>query len=200
MTGRTFRKSLEVKWCDGEISNWLLHIFHWVQRHTLEPAETKYQAKKTICCAKGVTSTGCSQSDEAWDVKTGREAALPHEHYLTFSLLRGSALGLGKGGASLQSSLWSEGWNGTASPQLRYYKGTMALPRCRETAAAQWDSALCSAGKEDNTTKQIVPCTGVPWLCCAVRSVIAEATLRGWEAEDGGHTLLLVWGTEQERG
>lgn len=50
----------------------------------------------------------------------------------------------------------------------------MVLPGCREVAAAQWDSALCSAGKEGNAAKSLVPCAGIPWLCHAVRSVIAE--------------------------
>lgn len=56
------------------------------------------------------------------------EALLPHGHYLTFSLLRNSALGLGKGRASLCLD-WSEGGNSRASPQLCYFKGTRALPR-----------------------------------------------------------------------
>lgn len=118
---------------------------------------------------------------------------------LTFSLLKGSTLGLGKGSShcSLAPGLKAEI---AVSPQLCYYKGTVALPRCREVAAAQWDSALCSTGKEGNTTKWTVTCAGIPWLCCAVRSLITEAMLRGWEAEDRGYTLLWVWGTEQGRG
>lgn len=118
------------------------------------------------CCARGSTLAGYSQSGEAWDLQeTGREAVLADRGYLTFSLPRGSALGLGKEGASLQSRLWSEVWDSTASPQPPYYKGTVASLRCREVAAAQWDSALCSAGKEGNTTKWIVPCAGfaVQW-------------------------------------
>lgn len=144
-----------------------------------------------MCCARGSTSTGCSQSGEAWNVKeTGREAALPHRHFRTFSLLRSSALGLGKREprCSLASGLKAE----IAQPLPTFVITVGPWQRCGEAAAAQWHSAFCSAGKEGNTTERTVPCAGIRWLCRAARSVIAEASLRGWEAEDGGHTYTTV--------
>lgn len=59
--------------------NWLLHIFHWIQRNILEPAEAKYHAKKMMCSARGSTLTGFCQSDEACDVeeKKGSSSASP---------------------------------------------------------------------------------------------------------------------------
>ena len=94
LTGRTFRKSLGVKWCDEEVSNYIFFMkFKEVLLSQLK------EAKKMMCCARGSMLTGCSPSGEVWDLKeTGREAALSHRHYFTFSLPRGSTLYLGTGG------------------------------------------------------------------------------------------------------